>query len=154
MARGLGFSPDRCPEIQFKPDTPETVTVSGKPPDDFPAVSKTPPRMRKSAMSTAETVSLDSPLSEKQSPCNIGNASYLQLPWVRACMASATPAIYPFHDSTNKCSLNVYHTLLPQQSYRLPRPLPFQFVQMRSLFSTCHHLNTSFPTCHHPWLHL
>ncbi|XP_044767970.1 BCL-6 corepressor-like [Neomonachus schauinslandi] len=120
---GLGFSPERCPEIQFKPDTPETVTVSGKPLDDFSAISRTPPRMQKISMPTAETVSLDSPLSEKQSPLNISDAGYLQLPWVRAYMASATPAIYPFHDSANKYSLNAYHTLLPQQSYSSPRPL-------------------------------
>ncbi|KAM8893336.1 BCL-6 corepressor-like [Lycaon pictus] len=120
---GLGFSPESSPEIQFNPDTSETATVSGKPPNDLSAINKTPPTMQKSAMPRAETVSLNSPLSEKQSPFNISHASYLQLPWVSGYMAGTTPAVYPFHDSPNKYSLNVNKTLQPQQSCNLARPL-------------------------------
>lgn len=47
---GLGFSSERNPEIQFKPNTPETVevaAVSGKPPNGFSAIYKTPPGIQK-----------------------------------------------------------------------------------------------------------
>lgn len=39
---GLGFSSERTPEMQFKPNTPETVeasAVSGKPPNGFSAIA-------------------------------------------------------------------------------------------------------------------
>ncbi|XP_032330546.1 BCL-6 corepressor [Camelus ferus] len=122
---GLGFS-ERNPEMQFKPNTPETVeasAVSGKPPNGFSAIYKTPPGIQKSAVPTAETLGLDRPASDKQSPLNINGASYLRLPWVNPYMEGATPAIYPFLDSPNKYSLNMYKALLPQQSYSLAQPL-------------------------------
>ncbi|XP_054422529.1 BCL-6 corepressor isoform X3 [Pteronotus mesoamericanus] len=123
---GLGFSSERNPEVQFKPNTPETVeasTVPGKPPNGFSAIYKTPPGIQKSAVPTAETLGLDRPASDKQSPLNINGASYLRLPWVNPYMEGATPAIYPFLDSPNKYSLNMYKALLPQQSYSLAQPL-------------------------------
>ncbi|XP_008841113.2 BCL-6 corepressor isoform X3 [Nannospalax galili] len=123
---GLGFSSERNPEMQFKPNTPETVeasTVSGKAPNGFSAIYKTPPGIQKSAVATAESLGLDRPASDKQSPLNINGASYLRLPWVNPYMEGATPAIYPFLDSPNKYSLNMYKALLPQQSYGLAQPL-------------------------------
>ncbi|XP_028623638.1 BCL-6 corepressor isoform X5 [Grammomys surdaster] len=123
---GLGFSSERNPEMQFKPNTPETVeasAVSGKPPNGFSAIYKTPPGIQKSAVATAESLGLDRPASDKQSPLNINGASYLRLPWVNPYMEGATPAIYPFLDSPNKYSLNMYKALLPQQSYGLAQPL-------------------------------
>ncbi|KAI6050134.1 BCL-6 corepressor isoform X6 [Marmota monax] len=123
---GLGFSSERNPEMQFKPNTPETVeppSVSGKAPNGFSAMYKTPPGIQKSAVATAETLGLDRPTSDKQSPLNINGASYLRLPWVNPYMEGATPAIYPFLDSPNKYSLNMYKALLPQQSYSLAQPL-------------------------------
>ncbi|CAH6779659.1 BCL-6 corepressor isoform X2 [Phodopus roborovskii] len=123
---GLGFSSERNPEMQFKPNTPETVeasAVSGKPPNGFSAMYKTPPGIQKSAVATAESLGLDRPASDKQSPLNINGASYLRLPWVNPYMEGATPAIYPFLDSPNKYSLNMYKALLPQQSYGLAQPL-------------------------------
>ncbi|CAK7313311.1 BCL-6 corepressor isoform X1 [Vulpes vulpes] len=123
---GLGFSSERNPEMQFKPNTPETVeasAVSGKAPNGFSAIYKTPPGIQKSAVPTAETLGLDRPASDKQSPLNINGASYLRLPWVNPYMEGATPAIYPFLDSPNKYSLNMYKALLPQQSYSLAQPL-------------------------------
>ncbi|KAM6144129.1 BCL-6 corepressor isoform 1-T1 [Erethizon dorsatum] len=123
---GLGFSSERNPEMQFKPTTPETVeasAVSGKPPNGFSAIYKTPPGIQKSAVAAAETLGLDRPASDKQSPLNINGASYLRLPWVSPYMEGATPAIYPFLDSPNKYSLNMYKALLPQQSYSLAQPL-------------------------------
>ncbi|XP_058147765.1 BCL-6 corepressor isoform X5 [Dasypus novemcinctus] len=122
----LGFSSERNPEMQFKPNTPETVeasAVSGKPPNGFSALYKTPPGIQKSAVPTAETLGLERPASDKQSPLNINGASYLRLPWVNPYMEGATPAIYPFLDSPNKYSLNMYKALLPQQSYSLAQPL-------------------------------
>ncbi|XP_075395817.1 BCL-6 corepressor isoform X2 [Tenrec ecaudatus] len=123
---GLGFSSERNPEMQFKPATPETVeasAVSGKPPNGFSAIYKTPPGVQKNAVPSAETLGLDRPASDKQSPLNINGASYLRLPWVPPYMEGSTPAIYPFLDSPNKYSLNMYKALLPQQSYSLTQPL-------------------------------
>ncbi|XP_036030398.1 BCL-6 corepressor isoform X2 [Onychomys torridus] len=123
---GLGFSSERNPEMQFKPNTPETVeasAVSGKAPNGFSAIYKTPPGIQKSAVATAESLGLDRPASDKQSPLNINGASYLRLPWVNPYMEGATPSIYPFLDSPNKYSLNMYKALLPQQSYGLAQPL-------------------------------
>ncbi|XP_032705785.1 BCL-6 corepressor isoform X9 [Lontra canadensis] len=123
---GLGFSSERNPEMQFKPNTPETVeasAVSGKAPNGFSAIYKTPPGIQKSAVPAAETLGLDRPAGDKQSSLNINGASYLRLPWVSPYMEGAAPAIYPFLDSPNKYSLNMYKALLPQQSYSLAQPL-------------------------------
>ncbi|XP_015421277.1 PREDICTED: BCL-6 corepressor [Myotis davidii] len=123
---GLGFSSERNPEVQFKPNTPETVeasAVSGKAPNGFSAIYKTPPGIQKGAVPPAEALGLDRPAGDKQSPLNINGASYLRLPWVNPYMEGATPAIYPFLDSPNKYPLNMYKALLPQQSYSLAQPL-------------------------------
>ncbi|XP_059535583.1 BCL-6 corepressor isoform X3 [Myotis daubentonii] len=123
---GLGFSSERNPEVQFKPNTPETVeasAVSGKAPNGFSAIYKTPPGIQKGTVPPAEALGLDRPAGDKQSPLNINGASYLRLPWVNPYMEGATPAIYPFLDSPNKYPLNMYKALLPQQSYSLAQPL-------------------------------
>ncbi|XP_006148950.1 BCL-6 corepressor isoform X2 [Tupaia chinensis] len=123
---GLGFSSERNPEMQFKPNTPETVEASAfsrKAPNGFSAIYKTPPGIQKSAVAPAETLGLDRPASDKQSPLNINGASYLRLPWVNPYMEGASPALYPFLESPNKYSLNMYKALLPQQSYSLAQPL-------------------------------
>lgn len=123
---GLGFSSERNPEVQFKPNTPETVeasAVSGKAPNGFSAIYKTPPGIQKGAVPPAEALGLDRPAGDKQSPLNINGASYLRLPWVNPYMEGATPALYPFLDSPNKYPLNMYKALLPQQSYSLAQPL-------------------------------
>ncbi|XP_036316393.1 BCL-6 corepressor isoform X4 [Pipistrellus kuhlii] len=123
---GLGFSSERNPEVQFKPNTPETVeasAVSGKAPNGFSAIYKTPPGIQKGAVPPAEALGLDRPAGDKQSPLNINGASYLRLPWVNPYMEGTTSAIYPFLDSPNKYPLNMYKALLPQQSYSLAQPL-------------------------------
>lgn len=123
---GLGFPSERNPEVQFKANTPETVeasAVSGKAPNGFSAIYKTPPGIQKGAVPPAEALGLDRPAGDKQSPLNINGASYLRLPWVNPYMEGATPAIYPFLDSPNKYPLNMYKALLPQQSYSLAQPL-------------------------------
>uniref|UniRef100_A0A8D2DFR5 BCL6 corepressor n=1 Tax=Sciurus vulgaris TaxID=55149 RepID=A0A8D2DFR5_SCIVU len=123
---GLGFSSERNPEMQFKPNPPDTVeasSVSGKAPNGFSAIYKTPPGIQKSAVASAESLGLDRPASDKQSPLNVNGASYLRLPWVNPYMEGASPAIYPFLDSPNKYPLNMYKALLPQQPYGLAQPL-------------------------------
>uniref|UniRef100_A0A8C8S898 BCL6 corepressor n=1 Tax=Pelusios castaneus TaxID=367368 RepID=A0A8C8S898_9SAUR len=129
---GLGFNPERNPEIQFKSNPSEAIenaAVSGKPPNGFSAIYKTPPGIQKNSVPTGETLGLDRTSSDKQSPLNINGASYLRLPWVNPYMEGATPAIYPFLDSPNKYSLNMYKALLPQQStYSLPQHLTYSPV--------------------------
>ncbi|XP_074850997.1 BCL-6 corepressor isoform X2 [Carettochelys insculpta] len=129
---GLGFTPERNPEIQFKSNSSEAIengSVSGKPPNGFSAIYKTPPGIQKNSVPTGETLGLDRTSSDKQSPLNVNGASYLRLPWVNPYMEGATPAIYPFLDSPNKYSLNMYKALLPQQStYSLPQHLTYSPV--------------------------
>ncbi|XP_021263355.1 BCL-6 corepressor isoform X3 [Numida meleagris] len=129
---GLGFTPERNPEIQFKsnaPDTVENTAVSGKGPNGFSAIYKTPPGIQKNSVPTGETLGLDRAASDKQSPLGVNGASYLRLPWVNPYMEGATPTIYPFLDSPNKYSLNMYKALLPQQStYSLPQHLAYSPV--------------------------
>ncbi|XP_030331053.1 BCL-6 corepressor isoform X5 [Strigops habroptila] len=130
---GLGFTPERNPEIQFKSNPPEAVesaAVSGKAPNGFSAIYKTPPGIQKtSAVPTGETLGLDRAAGDRQSPLGVNGASYLRLPWVNPYMESATPTIYPFLDSPNKYSLNMYKALLPQQStYSLPQHLAYSPV--------------------------
>ncbi|XP_027731448.1 BCL-6 corepressor isoform X5 [Vombatus ursinus] len=128
----LGFTPERNPEIQFKPNPSETVETSavpGKPPNGFNAIYKTPPGIQKSSVPTGETLGLDRTASDKQSPLNINGASYLRLPWGSPYVeGGGTPAMYPFLDSPNKYSLNMYKALLPQQSYSLPPHLAYSPV--------------------------
>nr|XP_006134014.1 BCL-6 corepressor isoform X7 [Pelodiscus sinensis] len=129
---GLGFTPERNPEIQFKSNPSEAIenaAVSGKPPNGFSSIYKTPPGIQKNSVPTGETLGLDRTSSDKQSPLNVNGASYLRLPWVNPYMEGATPAIYPFLDSPNKYSLNMYKALLPQQStYSLPQHLTYSPV--------------------------
>ncbi|XP_061856117.1 BCL-6 corepressor isoform X5 [Colius striatus] len=129
---GLGFTPERNPEIQFKSNPPEVVenaAVSGKAPNGFSAIYKTPPGIQKNSVPTGETLGLDRAGGDKQSPLGVNGASYLRLPWVNPYMEGATPTIYPFLDSPNKYSLNMYKTLLPQQStYSLPQHLAYSPV--------------------------
>nr|XP_020822776.1 BCL-6 corepressor isoform X6 [Phascolarctos cinereus] len=128
----LGFTPERNPEIQFKPNPSETVETSavpGKPPNGFNTIYKTPPGIQKSSVPTGETLGLDRTASDKQSPLNINGASYLRLPWGSPYVeGGGTPAMYPFLDSPNKYSLNMYKALLPQQSYSLPPHLAYSPV--------------------------
>ncbi|XP_027544823.1 BCL-6 corepressor isoform X5 [Neopelma chrysocephalum] len=129
---GLGFTPERNPEIQFKSNPPEAVesaAVSGKAPNGFSAIYKTPPGIQKNSVPTGETLGLDRAAGDRQSPLGVNGASYLRLPWVNPYMEGATPAIYPFLDSPNKYSLNMYKALLPQQStYSLPQHLAYSPV--------------------------
>ncbi|XP_040441263.1 BCL-6 corepressor isoform X6 [Falco naumanni] len=129
---GLGFTPERNPEIQFKSNPPEAVenaAVSGKAPNGFSAIYKTPPGIQKNSVPTGETLGLDRAAGDRQSPLGVNGASYLRLPWVNPYMEGATPTIYPFLDSPNKYSLNMYKALLPQQStYSLPQHLAYSPV--------------------------
>ncbi|POI35617.1 hypothetical protein CIB84_000631 [Bambusicola thoracicus] len=129
---GLGFTPERNPEIQFKSNAPEAVenaAVSGKGPNGFSAIYKTPSGIQKNSVPTGETLGLDRAPSDKQSPLGVNGASYLRLPWVNPYMEGTTPTIYPFLDSPNKYSLNMYKALLPQQStYSLPQHLAYSPV--------------------------
>ncbi|XP_059576789.1 BCL-6 corepressor isoform X2 [Alligator mississippiensis] len=129
---GLGFTPERNPEMQFKSNPSEAVenaAVPGKAPNGFSAIYKTPPGIQKNSVPTGETLGLDRTSTDKQSPLNVNGASYLRLPWVNPYMEGATPAIYPFLDSPNKYSLNMYKALLPQQStYSLPQHLTYSPV--------------------------
>ncbi|KFP10041.1 BCL-6 corepressor, partial [Egretta garzetta] len=129
---GLGFTPERNPEIQFKSNPPEAVenaAVSGKAPNGFSAIYKTPPGIQKNSVPTGEALGLDRAAGDKQSPLGVNGASYLRLPWVNPYMEGATPTIYPFLDSPNKYSLNMYKALLPQQStYSLPQHLAYSPV--------------------------
>ncbi|XP_030325344.1 BCL-6 corepressor isoform X4 [Calypte anna] len=129
---GLGFTPERNPEIQFKSNPPEVVenaAVPGKAPNGFSAIYKTPPGIQKNSVPTGETLGLDRAAGDKQSPLGVNGASYLRLPWVNPYMEGATPTIYPFLDSPNKYSLNMYKALLPQQStYSLPQHLAYSPV--------------------------
>ncbi|XP_074761398.1 BCL-6 corepressor isoform X5 [Athene noctua] len=129
---GLGFTPERNPEIQFKSNPPEAVenaAVAGKAPNGFSAIYKTPPGIQKNSVPTGETLGLDRAAGDKQSPLGVNGASYLRLPWVNPYMEGATPTIYPFLDSPNKYSLNMYKALLPQQStYSLPQHLAYSPV--------------------------
>ncbi|XP_074915785.1 BCL-6 corepressor isoform X6 [Chelonoidis abingdonii] len=128
---GLGFTPERNPEMQFKSNPSEAIenaAVSAKPPNGFSAIYKTP-GIQKNSVPTGETLGLDRTSSDKQSPLNVNGASYLRLPWVNPYMEGATPALYPFLDSPNKYSLNMYKALLPQQStYSLPQHLTYSPV--------------------------
>ncbi|XP_005037319.1 PREDICTED: BCL-6 corepressor isoform X4 [Ficedula albicollis] len=128
----LGFTPERNPEIQFKANPPEAVesaAVSGKAPNGFSAIYKTPPGIQKNSVPTGETLGLDRAAGDRQSPLGVNGASYLRLPWVSPYMEGATPTIYPFLDSPNKYSLNMYKALLPQQStYSLPQHLAYSPV--------------------------
>uniref|UniRef100_A0A8C5S4G4 BCL6 corepressor n=1 Tax=Laticauda laticaudata TaxID=8630 RepID=A0A8C5S4G4_LATLA len=124
---GLGFGPERNSEIQFKSNRTESIeNGAGKNPNGFSALYKTPPGIQKSSVPTGETLGLDRSSSDKQSPLGVNGASYLRLPWVNPYMEGA---IYPFLDSPNKYSLNMYKALLPQQSnFSLPQHVTYSPV--------------------------
>ncbi|XP_070606651.1 BCL-6 corepressor isoform X7 [Erythrolamprus reginae] len=124
---GLGFGPERNSDIQFKSNPTEAIeSGAGKNPNGFSALYKTPPGVRKSSVPTGETLGLDRNSSDKQSPLSVNGASYLRLPWVNPYMEGA---IYPFLDSPNKYSLNMYKALLPQQSnFSLPQHVTYSPV--------------------------
>ncbi|XP_026529848.1 BCL-6 corepressor isoform X1 [Notechis scutatus] len=124
---GLGFGPERNSEIQFKSNPTESIeNGAGKNPNGFSALYKTPPGIQKSSVPAGETLGLDRSSSDKQSPLSINGASYLRLPWVNPYMEGA---IYPFLDSPNKYSLNMYKALLPQQSnFSLPQHVTYSPV--------------------------
>ncbi|XP_075710077.1 BCL-6 corepressor isoform X2 [Rhinoderma darwinii] len=122
---GLGYAPDRNPELQFKPnsETMDTVQMTGKQPNGFNALFKNP-GMQKTP--TSESLVLDRTVNDKQNPLGVNGASYLRIPWLHTYMDSASPAMYPFIDSPNKYSLNMYKAFLPQQSaYSLPQHLTY-----------------------------
>ncbi|XP_054829538.1 BCL-6 corepressor isoform X4 [Eublepharis macularius] len=124
---GLGFAPERNPEIQFKSNPTEAIeNAAGKPPNGFSALYKTPPGIQKSSVVAGESLGLDRSSSDKQSPLSVNGASYLRLPWVNPYMEGA---IYPFLESPNKYPLNMYKALLPQpSSYSLPQHLTYSPV--------------------------
>ncbi|XP_066456041.1 BCL-6 corepressor isoform X2 [Eleutherodactylus coqui] len=129
---GLGYAPDRNPELQFKPnaaETMETAQMTGKQPNAFNSLFKTPPGLQKTSVPTSEALVLDRTVNDKQSPLGVNGANYLRIPWVHSYMDSASPAMYPFIDSPNKYSLNMYKAFLPQQSaYSLPQHLTYSPV--------------------------
>ncbi|XP_069802125.1 BCL-6 corepressor isoform X2 [Dendropsophus ebraccatus] len=129
---GLGYAPDRNPELQFKPnaaDTMEAAQMTGKQPNGFNSLFKTPPGLQKTPVPTSEALVLDRSVNDKQSPLDVNGANYLRIPWVHSYMDSASPALYPFIDSPNKYSLNMYKAFLPQQSaYSLPQHLTYSPV--------------------------
>ncbi|KAM4044927.1 BCL-6 corepressor isoform 2-T5 [Anomaloglossus baeobatrachus] len=126
---GLGYAPDRNPELQFKPnaaETMDTAQMTGKQPNGFNSLFKTPPGLQKTPVPTSEALVLDRTVNDKQSPLGVNGANYLRIPWVHSYMESASPAMYPFIDSPNKYSLNMYKAFLPQQSaYSLPQHLTY-----------------------------
>ncbi|KAM4796560.1 BCL-6 corepressor isoform 2-T2 [Rhinophrynus dorsalis] len=129
---GLGFVPDRNPDLQFKPPAAETMEnsqMSGKAPNGFNSLFKTPPGLQKTTVPTSEALVLDRTASDKQNPLSVNGANYLRIPWMHPYMDSTSPAMYPFIDSPNKYSLNMYKAFLPQQSaYSLPQHLAYSPV--------------------------
>lgn len=126
---GLGYAPDRNPELQYKPNAAETMEsaqMTGKQPNGFNSLFKTPPGLQKTNVPTSEALVMDRSVNDKQSPLGVNGANYLRIPWVHSYMDSASPAMYPFIDSPNKYSLNMYKAFLPQQSaYSLPQHLTY-----------------------------
>ncbi|XP_063811653.1 BCL-6 corepressor isoform X2 [Pseudophryne corroboree] len=129
---GLGYAPDRNPELQFKPNAGETMEsahMNGKQPNGFNSLFKTPPGLQKTSVPTSESLVMDRTASDKQSPLGVNGANYLRIPWVHPYMDNTSPAMYPFIDSPNKYSLNMYKAFLPQQSaYSLPQHLTYSPV--------------------------
>ncbi|KAM3933691.1 BCL-6 corepressor isoform 2-T3 [Leptodactylus fuscus] len=129
---GLGYAPDRNGELQFKPnaaETMDTAQMTGKQPNGFNSLFKTPPGLQKTPVPTSEALVMDRTVNDKQSPLGVNGANYLRIPWVHSYMDSASPAMYPFIDSPNKYSINMYKAFLPQQSaYSLPQHLTYSPV--------------------------
>ncbi|KAM4699970.1 BCL-6 corepressor isoform 2-T3 [Discoglossus pictus] len=128
---GLGYAPDRNPDLQFKPNAAETMDssqISGKPPNGF-NLFKTPPGLQKTSVPTSEALVLDRSASDKQNPLSVNSANYIRIPWMHPYMDSTSPALYPYIEAPNKYSLNMYKTFLPQQSaYSLPQHLAYSPV--------------------------
>ncbi|XP_053562452.1 BCL-6 corepressor isoform X2 [Bombina bombina] len=151
---GLGYAPERNPDMQYKTNVGETMDssqMSGKPPNGY-NLFKTPPGLQKTSVPTSETLVLDRAASEKQNPLSINGANYLRIPWMHPYMDSTSPSIYPFIDNPNKYSLNMYKTFLPQQSaYSLPQHLAYspmcpngeRFVYLPSSHYVAPHIPTS-----------
>ncbi|XP_044139562.1 BCL-6 corepressor isoform X2 [Bufo gargarizans] len=129
---GLGYAPDRNTELQFKPnaaESMETAQMTGKQPNGFNSLFKNPPGLQKTPVPTSEALVLDRTVNDKQSALGVNGANYLRIPWMHSYMDSASPAMYPFIDSPNKYSLNMYKAFLPQQSaYSLPQHLTYSPV--------------------------
>ncbi|XP_075052526.1 BCL-6 corepressor isoform X2 [Mixophyes fleayi] len=129
---GLGYAPDRNPELQFKPNAAETMEsahMTGKQPNGFNSLFKAPPGLQKTSVPTSEALVMDRTANDKQSPLGVNGANYLRIPWVHPYMDNTSPAMYPFIDSPNKYSLNMYKAFLPQQSaYSLPQHLTYSPV--------------------------
>ncbi|XP_030058198.1 LOW QUALITY PROTEIN: BCL-6 corepressor [Microcaecilia unicolor] len=125
---GLGFTPERNPDIQFKSSPAETIDTSpitGKTLNGFSTIYKPPAAIQKPS---GDALGLDRSLSDKQNSLNVNGASYLRLPWMHPFMEGATPAMYPFIESPTKYSMNMFKPLLPQQSYSLPQHLAYSSV--------------------------
>lgn len=129
---GLGYAPDRNSDLQFKPnaaDTMESSSITGKQPNGFNSLFKTPPGLQKTSVPTSEALVLDRTANDKQSQLGVNGANYLRIPWMHPYMDNTSPAMYPFIDSPNKYSLNMYKAFLPQQSaYSLPQHLAYSPV--------------------------
>lgn len=68
---GLGFSSERNPEMQFKPNTPETVEASavpGKAPNGFSAIYKTPPGIQKKCCAHSRNAGLGQACQRQTEP--------------------------------------------------------------------------------------
>ncbi|KAM8976866.1 BCL-6 corepressor [Pelodytes ibericus] len=126
---GLGYAPDRNSDMQFKPNAAESMDnsqMSGKQPNGYNSLFKSPPGLQKTSVPTSEALVLDRTASDKQNPLSVNGANYLRIPWVHHYVDSTSPAMYPYIDSPNKYSLNMYKTFLPQQSaYSLPQHLAY-----------------------------
>nr|XP_033804004.1 BCL-6 corepressor isoform X2 [Geotrypetes seraphini] len=128
---GLGFTPERNPDIQFKPNPAEPMDgspITGKALNGFSTIYKPPAAIQKPSVPSGDALGLDRSLSDKQNSLNVNGATYLRLPWMHPFMEGAAPAIYPFIESPTKYSMNIYKPLLPQQSYTLPQHLAYSSV--------------------------
>ncbi|KAE8623043.1 hypothetical protein XENTR_v10005469 [Xenopus tropicalis] len=129
---GLGYVSDRNPDLQYKPTAAETMDnshMSMKQSNGFNPLFKTPPGLQKAPVPTSESLVMDRSASDKQNPLSVNGANYLRIPWMNPYMESTSPAMYPFIDSPNKYSLNMYKAFLPQQSaYSIPQHLAYSPV--------------------------
>uniref|UniRef100_A0A8C5M3E5 BCL6 corepressor n=1 Tax=Leptobrachium leishanense TaxID=445787 RepID=A0A8C5M3E5_9ANUR len=126
---GLGYAPDRNSDMHFKTNAAETMDnsqMSGKQVNGFNSLFKAPPGLQKTSVPTSEALVLDRTTSDKQNPLSVNGANYLRIPWMHPYMDNTSAAMYPFIDSPNKYSLNMYKAFLPQQSaYSLPQHLAY-----------------------------
>ncbi|XP_041439691.1 BCL-6 corepressor isoform X2 [Xenopus laevis] len=129
---GLGYVSNRNPDLQYKPTAAETMDnshMSVKQSNGFNPLFKTPPGLQKAPVSTSESLVMERSSSDKQNPLSVNGANYLRIPWMNPYMENTSPAMYPFIDSPNKYSLNMYKAFLPQQSaYSIPQHLAYSPV--------------------------